>query len=505
MSYSYQLSNRIGFKEKAFLDLLIYLSKKSKSTFKEFGDLKFVYNSLDAWLELSPALSKSTLRRIIKKLEEMQLIVIVQSKTKYCPNVKYYAVNTPVYEQLLDDVAGKKTKTKTTQSRIESTESVTPTSVSTTETSDLNADQLISTWNEIFSSSLKFEQFKLSNTPEIKQKVISVISLFYDLEEWKQYAFKINSSKFLMGEKENANFQSTIHWLLKPETIKDVFSGKYTLNDRKLDQNNIAHNVITAEKQLIETVTFQSVNHLQNGLNTAQMQQDRAEFKRHIKDCFFDVNILDQNEFGLKSHLEYGGFNRNTFMMYVSDQTLSDKEQEKIEQAFVNKYLAKKYSNLTKNETETIVTDQIKTLREHEQTQADYLHRLVVLKQNVLHRKPNATQKQTETHVAKEEMQKIGKHSADQNLLPSESKIDHQIEIQEFRDLVETIYNKKLTPETDKYDLADRLRYVKSSVAEFVEVKEFDKMSDHNKEIMSLHYKHFLDKKYNKNACVNYV
>ena len=62
------------------------------------------------------------------------------------------------------------------------------------------------------------------------------------LEEWKKFCELISASDFLMGK--IVTFKATLSWVIKPNNLKKILSGKYHNDDNK-SANNIMHEAET--------------------------------------------------------------------------------------------------------------------------------------------------------------------------------------------------------------------------------------------------------------------
>lgn len=91
------LAQQIGLNEAIFIQQLHYWLKDS-SNIKDKH--KWVYNTYDGWQEQFPFWSISTLRRIITKLEKLNLIVIGNYNKLQIDKTKWYRINYQVLESM---------------------------------------------------------------------------------------------------------------------------------------------------------------------------------------------------------------------------------------------------------------------------------------------------------------------------------------------------------------------------------------------------------------------
>lgn len=88
------LASRIGLNEAIFLQQIHYWLNRSKHFYDERN---WVYNSVAEWVKQFPFWSENTIRRIVKNLEDEQLLVIGNYNRAKFDKTKWYSIN---YEKL---------------------------------------------------------------------------------------------------------------------------------------------------------------------------------------------------------------------------------------------------------------------------------------------------------------------------------------------------------------------------------------------------------------------
>ncbi|AHK39791.1 TPA: phage protein [Bacillus anthracis] len=88
------LASRIGLNEAIFLQQIYYWLNRSKHFYDERN---WVYNSVAEWVKQFPFWSENTIRRIVKNLEDEQLLVIGNYNRAKFDKTKWYSIN---YEKL---------------------------------------------------------------------------------------------------------------------------------------------------------------------------------------------------------------------------------------------------------------------------------------------------------------------------------------------------------------------------------------------------------------------
>ncbi|MDM8361530.1 conserved phage C-terminal domain-containing protein [Bacillus thuringiensis] len=88
------LASRIGLNEAIFLQQIHYWLNRSKHFYDKRN---WVYNSVAEWVKQFPFWSENTIRRIVKNLEDEQLLVIGNYNRAKFDKTKWYSIN---YEKL---------------------------------------------------------------------------------------------------------------------------------------------------------------------------------------------------------------------------------------------------------------------------------------------------------------------------------------------------------------------------------------------------------------------
>ncbi|MEB9405666.1 conserved phage C-terminal domain-containing protein [Bacillus cereus] len=88
------LASRVGLNEAIFLQQIHYWLNRSKHFYDERN---WVYNSVAEWVKQFPFWSENTIRRIVKNLEDEQLLVIGNYNRAKFDKTKWYSIN---YEKL---------------------------------------------------------------------------------------------------------------------------------------------------------------------------------------------------------------------------------------------------------------------------------------------------------------------------------------------------------------------------------------------------------------------
>ena len=142
------------------------------------------------------------------------------------------------------------------------------------------AKKMIFIWNEEFKYSLKPIK-AYYNEAITKQLYFLYCEKFEsDIENWNNYVLMVNSSKFLMGEKETKkDFKAVFQWLIKEEVVQTILEGGYGVGDRKLDRNNLSEN-IEKKKSEIVAMTNEKINeYIKSKISE---ENEKKKFKEYI-------------------------------------------------------------------------------------------------------------------------------------------------------------------------------------------------------------------------------
>ena len=140
---------------------------------------------------------------------------------------------------------------------------------------------MVDLWNKVFEHSVS--PIKAYSNKKNQKTLLNIYQIIFnsDLNNWREYALKVNSSQFLMGEKKTKNnFKAVFGWLIKPETIEKILSGEYGVGDRELDMNNKARNAEIKKEQKVTELEDRVTNNLKENLNEFK---EYKEFRSYVE------------------------------------------------------------------------------------------------------------------------------------------------------------------------------------------------------------------------------
>lgn len=329
----------------------------------------WIYNSLEEWHRQFSFWSLSKLRRIIKSLENSKLLNSRKVNSKKWNQTKWYSINLDEYNKLFDnkDFPDKKkatrfvqneqmllketknnytnissykkkeeflksNKTQETISRHSKLEKIT-----LSQEQKGIAEQMVHLWNSSFECSLNPVKAFLNKKVIIQLNEILETKFDNNLENWKLYAQAVNSSKFLMGEKETrSNFKAQFLWLIKEETIDSIQNGAYGVGDRVLDSEKIDENLKVCQKEVQQIVQEKMAVKIQEKTSNETEEQ---EFRQYLTNREYEK---DGDKYLLKKHMEYIG-SQYMYGGYITPSHVFYSGNEKYRQRLFQSYLMKKY------------------------------------------------------------------------------------------------------------------------------------------------------------------
>ncbi|WHA04535.1 hypothetical protein N3Z17_04765 [Candidatus Bandiella numerosa] len=415
--FSCDLAKYVGRNESILLNQINYwLSKCGRNMAGLHG--KWIYNSLNEWHKQFNYWSLSTLRRTIKSLEDSGILISKKINANKWNHTKWYSINFNKINELNPNNFYKKPSSlnkpdesillNNQQSIFYSNLDSKNTNIGSTNRSVQNEQIIITKNNYTNKSSYKKNNVVLenalkekieencinSNEKEVINKMMYIWNKIFeysispikaysnkknqeillnlyktifsrDLNNWREYACKINSSQFLMGEKKTKNnFKAVFGWLIKEETIEKILNGEYGVGDRELDINNVTKNIEEKKEEVVNKMDKKISEYIKHKIDETK---ERREFEEYVK-----VNQAERKED------EYGILKAIKHISYHS--IFRTNEYEVLRESLYESYVMKKYLGLTKMEARNKIrekageidqitnhTDKINILREIEE------------------------------------------------------------------------------------------------------------------------------------------
>ena len=213
-------------------------------------------------------------------------------------------------------------------------------------------NQMLDKWNNIFEYSLK--PIKAYSNKKIVARLNKAYKEIFNssMDNWEEYAIKVNSSKFLMGEKETKkDFKATFAWLSKSDTIQMILSGEYGVGDRKPDIDNLSDNLKTQKREIEDVITEKITTTISCGIDS---KKEKKEFKEYLltqaKADKYGIHKKLGKKYNIGEYADTGRFIRTIYSIF-------DTEHKYIYDLFFEEYLLQRYGNTNKESVVEKVTD----------------------------------------------------------------------------------------------------------------------------------------------------
>jgi hypothetical protein len=190
-------------------------------------------------------------------------------------------------------------------------------------------------WNKVFEYSIS--PIKAYSNKKNQEVLLNLYKTAFngDLNNWREYACKVNSSQFLMGEKKTKNnFKAVFSWLIKEDTIQKIMNGEYGVGDRELDMNNVTKNIEEKKEEVVNKMDKKISEYIKLKIDETK---ERREFEEYVK-----VNQAERKED------EYGILKAIRHISYHS--IFRTNGYEVLRESLYESYIMKKYWGLTKME-----------------------------------------------------------------------------------------------------------------------------------------------------------
>ena len=165
-----------------------------------------------------------------------------------------------------------------------------------------------------------------------------------DLDKWREYALAVNSSQFLMGEKDTKNnFKAVFSWLIKEETIERIQQGEYGVGDRELDMNNVSKNIEVKKEELVSKMDKKISEYMKLNIDDTK---ERKEFDEYVKTYKTEVIADEYNILGVIKHISY-------YSLFKTN------EYKVLKESLYESYVMRKYFNITKIDARKKIRDKM--------------------------------------------------------------------------------------------------------------------------------------------------
>ena len=244
-------------------------------------DRRWIYNTYEEWQSQIKVFSTKTIQRAFKKLSDSGLVLIKRMNKKASDQTKSYTIN---YEKLNELTGADESKsikiqdklsspsgqndqiiirnTKKTTEKTSFTERDVENQNEKKDSTHIKADtlpinipeEMLSIWNTIVEENKNQLSLDPLRTRFLKKAFTD--SFDGDMNQWKEYCYKITSSKFLMGEVND--FKASLDWSLKFETIHRIKEGAYNQGTRATGKDLVKNSSGSAVLDFDEIIEHES-------------------------------------------------------------------------------------------------------------------------------------------------------------------------------------------------------------------------------------------------------
>ena len=208
-------------------------------------------------------------------------------------------------------------------------------------------NEILYVWNKVFECSVS--PIKAYSNQKNQRTLLYLYKTVFnsDLDKWREYALKVNSSQFLMGEKETRNnFKAVFSWLIKEETIEKIQNGEYGVGDRELDMNNVSKNIEEKKEEVVNKMDKKISEYIKLNIDESK---ERKEFDEYVKTYKNEIKNDEYGILGVTKHISY-------YSLFKTS------EYKGLKESLYESYVMKKYLGVTKIEVRKKLREKTKML-----------------------------------------------------------------------------------------------------------------------------------------------
>jgi hypothetical protein len=213
-------------------------------------------------------------------------------------------------------------------------------------------NQMINEWNTIFEYSLK--PIKAYSNEKIVARLNKAYKEIFNssMDNWIEYAIKVSSSRFLMGEKKTKkDFKATFVWLSKLDTMQMILSGEYGVGDRKPDIDNLSDNLKIQRREIEDSIAEKITNSISDEID---IKKEKGKFKEYLltqaKNDKYGIHKELGKKYNMGKYADTGRFMHNIYSIFNT-------EYKYIYDLCFEEYLLKRHGNTNKESIVEKVTD----------------------------------------------------------------------------------------------------------------------------------------------------
>jgi hypothetical protein len=333
----------------------------------------WIYNSALAWQKQFQCFSLYKIKKIIATLKAKEFLIVKKVNAKKYNQTNWYSLNLTKLAPYLDlkKFEQKKAHRLVEIDPMKNKETIYTKKSSSKEEQEISnvvlkekkqkpkeqispemqtiAQEMVSVWNEEMQFALSPIKGYVSAATS-KQLYALWLTIFnQDMSAWRDFALKVNSSKFLMGEKQTkSDFKASFLWLLQENTALKILGGEYGVGDRTVDKENLEQNIELRKTEIVAIAEKKIAQVAQEDLcKTTELKN----FKQYAQSQQF---LFDGDVYGLSS----------LFKLCSLSRMLEPQNQEILNYAF-ERFLKHKHYKLQVNLAKDRLVQLLETTTEH--------------------------------------------------------------------------------------------------------------------------------------------
>jgi hypothetical protein len=269
-----KLAKHIGRNEAIFLQQLHFWLSAENPNGTVYKGQKWIYNTYEDWKNQLKIFSLSTIRRIIKKLEMLDVIYSKKLGKKQSDQTKWYTINYQKLEDTLSSRTNQETGRKEEPSHlfkmnspcVQNEQIICKETEITSENKTISSEEATLIKQKDHSQQVNFvkkeRELKIKNnlatelleiwnqtvgqggaivqlTKKRAQHLVAAFKYRFEssVEKWKHFCQQITTSDFLMG-KAKATFRASLDWVLRFDIIQRIIEGEFGIKIRDTDDDN---------------------------------------------------------------------------------------------------------------------------------------------------------------------------------------------------------------------------------------------------------------------------
>ncbi len=254
-----RLAKAVGRTEAIFLQQLHYWLSSKDSLGTVYEGKQWIYNTYQDWQAQLKIVSLSTIRRVIKKLEQKGIISTSKLNRKASDQTKWYTLNYEKLNQFLSTHQDEPPLFKMNTPSVQNELIFNKDSKNTSENKLIPSDALLGPnrpvpLQQVNAVENKEQKFVKRNTAQVllhiwnetvekgregatltKKRSQHLVAAFkYKfascLHQWQKFCHRVATSDFLMG-KVKATFRATLDWVLRFEVLQRIVEGQFGVQD----------------------------------------------------------------------------------------------------------------------------------------------------------------------------------------------------------------------------------------------------------------------------------